>query len=331
MDFRYYNTPAHIYPDEKDILCLTVGLGNTLNLILLLDGITVGGTSGSVDDLVRQALSNGLDVAEGRFTRTSGHEVDGEVNSSEGGHIHSLSADDTGSADTGGVLARAGVDDGIDKHLDGVLIGQDVDQFQGVLDNAHSHQLLAVVAAAAHQRACQTLNNGALEKNTRKNHCESNYHNMQEHRPYLSLSKSLALVSAGGVGDEGGVLSLDGNVVLFTTQHKLSQVRLNILPSSLATHDKMHFYAKDNMLHANRNQQTPQNPQFIEPTNFRSSLDRHTQFSQTKATYHEGDVGDLDILEAPFAKKLDFSGGLSRHVVICVHSKASSSHSKPTN
>jgi hypothetical protein len=44
---------------------LTVGLGDTLELVLLLDGIRVGRTLGGVDELISQALSNGLDVPEG--------------------------------------------------------------------------------------------------------------------------------------------------------------------------------------------------------------------------------------------------------------------------
>jgi hypothetical protein len=37
-------------------------------------------------------------------------------------------------------------------HLHGVLVGEEVDDFEGVLDDAQRHQLLAVVAAKAHQR-----------------------------------------------------------------------------------------------------------------------------------------------------------------------------------
>lgn len=43
---------------------LTVGLRHSFNLILLLDGVAIRGASGCVDDLVSEALSNGLDVAE---------------------------------------------------------------------------------------------------------------------------------------------------------------------------------------------------------------------------------------------------------------------------
>ena len=48
---------------------LSVGLGDTLDLVLLLDGIAVGGVLGGVDELVSKALSDGLDVAESRLSR----------------------------------------------------------------------------------------------------------------------------------------------------------------------------------------------------------------------------------------------------------------------
>jgi hypothetical protein len=48
---------------------LTVRLGDTLNLILLLDGIGVGGSLGGVDELISKALSDGLDVLEGRLEK----------------------------------------------------------------------------------------------------------------------------------------------------------------------------------------------------------------------------------------------------------------------
>lgn len=44
------------------------------------------------------------------------------------------------------------VDDGVHKDLDGVLVGEEVDDLKGVLDDAHRHQLLAVVAAVHHER-----------------------------------------------------------------------------------------------------------------------------------------------------------------------------------
>ena len=43
------------------------------------------------------------------------------------------------------------VDDGVHEDLDGVLVGEEVDDLKGVLDDAHRHQLLAVVAAVHHE------------------------------------------------------------------------------------------------------------------------------------------------------------------------------------
>ena len=75
---------------------LSVGLGNTLELVLLLDGVRVGGalrptrltntvtkicTStanvGSVDELIGKALRDGLDVAEGSLARSLSQEGNG--------------------------------------------------------------------------------------------------------------------------------------------------------------------------------------------------------------------------------------------------------------
>ena len=47
---------------------LTVHLGNTLNLVLLFDGVGVSRLVGGVDQLISQALSDGLQGAEGGGT-----------------------------------------------------------------------------------------------------------------------------------------------------------------------------------------------------------------------------------------------------------------------
>lgn len=106
---------------------LSVGLGNTLELVLLLDGVRVGGTLGGVDELLSKALGNGLDVAESGLTGTDGQEGDGLVDTAEGRDIDGLATDGTGGTDTGAVFAGTAVDDGVDGDLDGVLVGHDVD------------------------------------------------------------------------------------------------------------------------------------------------------------------------------------------------------------
>mmetsp|Transcript_1757 Transcript_1757/g.6322 ORF Transcript_1757/g.6322 Transcript_1757/m.6322 type:complete len:219 (-) Transcript_1757:398-1054(-) len=129
---------------------LTVRLRDTLDLVLLLDGVRVRGPLGSVDELIGEALGDGLDVTEGSLAGAGGDQVDGLVHAAERRDIHSLATDHTGGANTGGILAGAGVDDGINADLDGVLVGEEVDDLERVLDDAHRHDLLAVVAAVLH-------------------------------------------------------------------------------------------------------------------------------------------------------------------------------------
>lgn len=212
-----HHTPMTEFTYENSIkMSLTVGLGDTLDLILLLDGVTVGRAAGSVDDLIGQALSNSLDVSERRLSGTGGHQVDSLVHSAEGRHIHSLSSNNTGRADSGGVLTGTRVDDGIHVHLNGVLVGQDVNQLQSVSHDAESQQLLSVVSAGAHQGAHQALHDGALLElkvavvSTRASGQQS------KAKAYVSLLEASSLVSAGSVGDEGGVLALDGKEILVT-------------------------------------------------------------------------------------------------------------------
>ena len=169
---------------------LTVRLGDALDLVLLLDGVRVTRSTGGVDKLLGEALGHGLEVAEAGLARAGGEEVEGVVDAAEGTHVHGLATDDSGSSDTGGVLARSGVDDGIDDDLDGVLVGEEVDDLEGVLDDADGHELLARVASLAHEAARQTLDDGAG-----------------------GLAEALLLVTPGSVGKVGGVVALDGDVV----------------------------------------------------------------------------------------------------------------------
>jgi len=106
---------------------LPVALRHTLQLVLLLDGVRVAATLGSVDELFSQALSDALDVAERGLAGTDGEEGNGLVDAAEGRHIDGLTTDGTGRSDTGGVFAGSTVDDGVHGDLDGVLVGHDVD------------------------------------------------------------------------------------------------------------------------------------------------------------------------------------------------------------
>ena len=111
-------------PPQAEFKHLSVGLGDTLELVLLLDGVAVGASLGGVDELISQALGDGLDVPEGGLSGSGAEQPDGLVDATEGRHVHSLATDGSGAADTGGVLAGARVDDGVDEHLKGVLKAQ---------------------------------------------------------------------------------------------------------------------------------------------------------------------------------------------------------------
>lgn len=169
---------------------LTVRLGNALNFILLLDGVRVTASSCGIDQLLGQTLGHSLEVPKARLPRPCGKEVQGVVHPTEGGHVHSLSANDTRPADTGGILARSTVDNGINDHLHRILIRQEVNNLEGVLDDPYGHELLPAVTALAHEAARQALHDGTGR-----------------------LAEAFLLVSAGGVGEVRRVISLDGDVV----------------------------------------------------------------------------------------------------------------------
>ena len=158
---------------------LSVGLGNSLQLILLLDGVTVAASLGGVDQLISQALGDGLDVSEGGLASSGAEKPDSLetresntkvhffsfvylVDSSERRHIHSLSSDSSSATNTSGVFSGSRVDDGVDQDLERVLTSQQVDDLEAVLHDPHSQQLLTVVSSVHHEAVHQTLNDGAL-------------------------------------------------------------------------------------------------------------------------------------------------------------------------
>mmetsp|Transcript_16199 Transcript_16199/g.29129 ORF Transcript_16199/g.29129 Transcript_16199/m.29129 type:complete len:207 (-) Transcript_16199:37-657(-) len=171
--------------------CLTVGLGNTLDFVLLFDCVAIVLVLRSVYDLVSEAFGNGLKTAERSKTSTSGHHVNGDVHPTQRRDIDGLSPRNTSGTDTCGIFTRTSVHDGVDVHLDRVLLCHDVDEVEAVLDDANSHQLLTSVAAVHHHGADKALDDRAL-----------------------SLAESLGGVAASGVGEPDSAFSLNWNVVL---------------------------------------------------------------------------------------------------------------------
>jgi len=106
---------------------LPIALRHTLQLVLLLDGVGVAASLGSVDQLFSKALGNALDVAERGLTGTDGEERDGLVDAAERRHIDGLATDSTSRSDTSGVFAGTTVDDSINSDLDRVLVGHNMD------------------------------------------------------------------------------------------------------------------------------------------------------------------------------------------------------------
>lgn len=77
-------TRKHARRPTKDTHPLPVGLGHALQLVLLLDGVAVAAALGGVDQLLGQALGDGLDVAEGGLAGADGEEGNGLVDAAEG-------------------------------------------------------------------------------------------------------------------------------------------------------------------------------------------------------------------------------------------------------
>ena len=195
--------PVTLNFKKKAMMNLTVGLGDTFDFVLLLDGVAVGGAAGRVDYLVRETLGDGLHVSEGGLPGAHGHEVDGVVDPSEGRDVHCLSLHRARSAHSGRVLARTAIYDGFNQELDRVLVGEDVDQLEGVADNAARHELLAVVASEPHERASQTLNHRALLQIV-----ITCLKIAMRVIVYLSLLEALSLVSACGMSHKSGMFAL---------------------------------------------------------------------------------------------------------------------------
>ena len=160
-------------------------------------------------------------------TYTGGEESDGLVDPAERGDIDGLATDGTLGADTGGVLTGTSVDDGVNENLggygnvslrilalllaecadlDGVLVGEEVDDLERVRDDADGQELLAVVAALHHQ-ACIVSDFRSLhflrlcDKDTPVNQSLNDRH--------LRLLELLLSITAGGVGEVDGVADLD--------------------------------------------------------------------------------------------------------------------------
>jgi len=144
------------------VLCLSVRLGDSLELVLLLNSETVAATLGGVHELVGQALGNGFDVSEGGVLGAGCDEPDSLVNPSHWRNVASLSSYGTSSTDSGAVLTWASVHDSANADLNWVLAGHHVDDLESVLNDSHGEHLLTVVSALLHEGVDESLDDVTL-------------------------------------------------------------------------------------------------------------------------------------------------------------------------
>ena len=69
-------TEDSVYNEKHCVTILTVRLGDTLEFVLLLDGVTVAGSLSGVDQLVGQAFGDGLDVTESSLPGSGAQQPD---------------------------------------------------------------------------------------------------------------------------------------------------------------------------------------------------------------------------------------------------------------
>merc|ERR1719290_572298 len=74
---------------------LTVGFGDALQLVFLLDGVTVGRSFGGVDQFVSETFGDGLDVPEGGFPGAGDEKPNSLIHAAQRRHVHGLTTDRT--------------------------------------------------------------------------------------------------------------------------------------------------------------------------------------------------------------------------------------------
>mmetsp|Transcript_26974 Transcript_26974/g.41362 ORF Transcript_26974/g.41362 Transcript_26974/m.41362 type:complete len:251 (+) Transcript_26974:455-1207(+) len=185
---------------------LTIRFRDTFDFILFLDCIRVGTSSCSINQFFRQTFSSRLEVTKGRFSRTGRQEIERIIDAAKGTHVHGLATHHTGASHARGIFARSGIDNGVHHHLNGVLVRQEMNDFERVLHDAAGHHFLSRVAALAHQATGQSFHNGAG-----------------------GLAKSFHLVATGSVWQKDGVISLASNVI-----HKRNITNFNIIKTPLS-------------------------------------------------------------------------------------------------
>ena len=114
------------------------------------------------DQLVRQALMDGLGVLEAGLDGSLGDVAQRDVQPAGRRHVHRLGHGDATELQPGDLLARCGVLQRLDQHLHGVLVGLLGDDLEGLLRGAVGLHLLSGEDLGAHHVVDEALDDVEL-------------------------------------------------------------------------------------------------------------------------------------------------------------------------
>ena len=109
------NKGVLIFCEQKQYL--SVGFSDTLEFVLLFDRVRVGRSFRSVDELIRQTLSYRFDVSKCSLSCSSAQKPNCLIYATQGGNIHSLTANGSRSTDSRRIFPRSRIDYRSDQNL----------------------------------------------------------------------------------------------------------------------------------------------------------------------------------------------------------------------
>jgi len=142
----------------------SVTLGNSLDFVLLLDGVGVGltNTLGGIDDLVSEGLTHWLEGSESRFSGSLTEEIDGLVDSSKWWNINSLSSDGTSGTNSCWVLSGTWLNDGLEQDFEWVLSSKKVDDLKSLSEDSDGLLFLTILSMITnHEHVCESFGDWA--------------------------------------------------------------------------------------------------------------------------------------------------------------------------
>jgi hypothetical protein len=146
----------------------SVTLGDSLDFVLLLDGVRVAGTLTntlmSIDNLIGKALAHALVGSEGSLSGSLADQVNRLVHSSQWAHVDSLTSNGTTRSNSCGVFTSTSLHDGLEKNFQWVLVSEEMDDLEGLLERPDCHLLLTVCSALSnHKLVHKSLSDWALD------------------------------------------------------------------------------------------------------------------------------------------------------------------------